>query len=141
MGEITITEGLLMRTSVKKSVGRRVPQEQPFSFVQFFNRMGGYLIDTYLIVLLAAQEICLGVYEIEEDKLVDALHKQIIEMHAQSLVTQLQSCFRETINTALSRFVRLGLVTSSTYTQANGARITFITCAQSKKQAIEEQLN
>ena len=75
MGEITISDGVLTRTSVKKIVGRRVPQEHPFSFVQFFNRMGGYLIDTYLIVLLAAQEICLGVYEIEEDKLVDALHK------------------------------------------------------------------
>lgn len=103
--------------------------------------MGGHLIDTYLIVLLAAQEICLGVYEIEEEKLVDALHNQIITMHAQSLVQQLQSCFRETIITALSRFVRLGLITSSTYTQANGAHSTFITCAQAKKEAIEKQLN
>lgn len=84
----------------------------PFSFINFYNKMGTHLMDTYLIVLMAVMEIASGGYEIKEDMLITSLHNTIIQMHNQSLVHDLMSCLKETIATALSRYVKLDLLSS-----------------------------
>jgi len=43
--------------------------------------MGLYMMDTYLIVLMAVQEICNGNYEVREENLITELHTAIITMH------------------------------------------------------------
>lgn len=73
------------------------------------------MMDTYMIVLMAVAEICNGNYEILEENLINELHKTIITMHGQSLVVNLQSCLKETIGTALARFVSMDLLTSKSH--------------------------
>lgn len=74
-----------------------------------------HLMDTYLAVLMAIMEICNGGLEVLDTNLIKELHKMLIEMTNQGLVLNLQSCLKETINTALSRYYKMGLVEQKTY--------------------------
>lgn len=116
MGEISINAGSIQkvyRSKVSKDKSRI--KIETLSIVNFFNKMGLHMLDTYLIVLMAVMEICNSNYEVMQEKLVNELHKNIITMHGQSLVQNLQSCLKETITTALSRIVSLQLLVSKDY--------------------------
>ena len=51
--------------------------DQPFSYIGFFNSVGDYLNDTYLLVLMAIEDICLGNYVLKQENLVTELHDAI----------------------------------------------------------------
>lgn len=51
------------------------------SLISFFNKLGLHLTETYLIVLMAASEICNGGYEVQEENLIRELHQLIINMY------------------------------------------------------------
>lgn len=44
------------------------------------------MIDTYLFVLMAVKELCVGNYVVREDNLVVELHNALKDMHSESLV-------------------------------------------------------
>ena len=69
-----------------------------------------YLADTYLIVLIAVQEMNSANYRIKLANLVQQLHEIIKEMHIQNLVLHLNSCLKETIYSAIGRYIVLGLI-------------------------------
>jgi len=73
-------------------------------------------MDTYLVVILAVMEINNCNCEVSESNLVTEIHQTIILMHSQNLVTQLHSCLKETIQTALSRYVKLDYLVKKTHT-------------------------
>lgn len=100
----------LREIEIKDGVISKTAKLQPFTFVNFFNKMGQHLMDTYFVVLMAIMEICNGGLEVLEENLVNELHKMLITMTNQGLVLNLQSCLKETIMTALSRFYKMGLV-------------------------------
>lgn len=100
LGEIEIVDNVISKTAKLKS----------FTFINFFNKMGMHLMDTYLAVLMAIMEICNGGLEVLDTNLVNELHNMLITMTNQGLVLNLQSCLKETIITALSRFYKMGLV-------------------------------
>ena len=58
-------------------------------------------------------------------------------MHSDSLIPHLQSCFKETIATALGRFVRLGLLEQKNLTTQSGSRTSFVSSPISNKPLIE----
>lgn len=72
-------------------------------------------MDTYLFVGMAVMEICNSNHEIRENELVYELHQMIIKMHSQNLLTQLHSCLKETIKTALVRYTQLGMLVYRSY--------------------------
>jgi hypothetical protein len=54
--------------------------------INFLKGLGHYMLDTYLIVLMAVQEICNSNYVLREDQLIIELHEAIKEMHGDNLV-------------------------------------------------------
>lgn len=95
------------------------------SLVSFFNELGLHLMDTYLIVLIAVQEICESNLEIQDENLIDELHKAIILMYSQRLITQLQSCLKVTIETALSRYVKFDFLVKKDRYNMDGGSIAY----------------
>lgn len=61
-GEITVTNGQISRATRK--VEKKKRHIEQLSLVSFFNKLGLHLMDTYLVVAMAAMEICIGGYEI-----------------------------------------------------------------------------
>lgn len=61
-GEITVTNGQISRATRK--VEKKKRHIEQLSLVSFFNKLGLHLMDTYLVVAMAAMEICTGGYEI-----------------------------------------------------------------------------
>lgn len=98
-------------------------------------------MDTYLVVLMAIMEICNGGLEVLEENLVDELHKMLITMTNQGLVLNLQSCLKETIMTALSRYYKMGLVDQKTFQAQNGARTTYYSSMLANKTKLQETIN
>jgi hypothetical protein len=105
--------------------------------ISFLKEMGLYLLDTYFVVLMAVQEICNSNYVLNEENLIKELHNEIKTMHSDSLIPHLQSCFKETIATALGRFVRLGLLDQKNFTTQSGSRTSFVSSPVTNKQFIE----
>jgi hypothetical protein len=99
--------------------------------------MGLYLLDTYFVVLMTVQEICNSNYVVNWGNLVRELHNEIKTMHSDSLIPHLQSCFKETISTALGRFVRLGLLEQKNFTTQSGSRTSFVSSPVSNKPQID----
>lgn len=106
--------------------------------ITFFNKLGIHLTDTYLVVIMAVSDICHGGFEVVEENLIRELHLVIIKMYEQSLVQQLSSCLKETIQTALNRYVSLGVLEKRSHTKQNGGIQTFYTSKQENKKKIEE---
>ena len=87
---IQIKENVISKVQKKSERTKRVSSDKSyFDCITFLNKIGQHMLDTYLIVILAIQEICYENFEIQEEKLITELHTQIITMHQQSLVQQL----------------------------------------------------
>ena len=115
---------------------------KPFTFISYLTEMGMYMIDTYLLVLIAVSEINNANYVIKQENLIQQLHVAIQVMHADSLIQHLQSCIKETILSALSRYVALGILESKSYSGQNGSHTTFLSspnAVKGKLDAIFEQ--
>ena len=142
MGEITFNGGSIQKVYKSKSTKNKSRvQADKVSLVSFFNKMGLHMMDTYLIVAMAVMEICNLNYEIEKDNLVNEIHKMIITMHGQSLIFNLQSCLKETISTALSRFVSLNLLVSKSHPVQNGGHTTYINSPIANKPKIDDVIS
>ena len=137
-GEMTIKDNVISKASIKK---QKSGVEKPISLVSFFNKLSLHLIDTYLIVIMSVMDICLNNYEIREDNLINELHQMIITMHSQNLITQLHSCLKETIATALASYLKHGLLVSKSHTNQNGGVMINYTSPVSNKPKIDELMN
>jgi len=51
--------------------------EKPFTFISYLAEMGMYMIDTYLLVLIAVSEINNANYVIKQENLIQELHVEI----------------------------------------------------------------
>jgi hypothetical protein len=116
----------------------KVLKENGAFLLNYFNRLGHYISDTYLIVLFALQAICETSKVIQESKLVNELHTTIIQLHNHNVIKELPSCLKELIETALRRFAAIELAVINTYTTSNGASISFVSCPFSKLSQLEE---
>ena len=95
----------------------RAPEEsqKDFSFVSYFSEMSSYLYDTYLLVLLAVQEIQQGSLLVKESNLVTELHMMCLDMYNDNQLTNLSSCLTDVISTAIGKFISLGLLAAKIY--------------------------
>ena len=87
IGEIKIVGDSIIKVSDKKP--SKLKNANNFSIINFLNNMGLYLLDTYFVVLMAAQEICNSNYVLREENLINELHEAIKTMHSDSLIPQL----------------------------------------------------
>jgi len=133
-GEIKIKDGQISKAARNKK------QREQLSLVKFFNNLGLHLMDTYLFVNMAVMEICNSNHEIREEQLIHELHQMIIKMHSQNLVTQLHSCLKETIKTALVRYTNMGMLEHKNFSNQNGGVTGYFTSPLSQKQKIDQLL-
>ena len=102
--ELTIEEfPEVKKTSIK--LNPKIIQKQPtigqgnvairgatFSMINFFSELCDYIYDTYLIVLIALDNVISSNLVIKEKSLIENLHFAIIDMYNENLVPSLQSC-------------------------------------------------
>ena len=67
-------------------------EQPPFSLVNFLNELGQHLLDTYLVVLMALDEIIQSNSVVNEKNLIESLHFAIIDMYNNNLLPRLQAC-------------------------------------------------
>jgi hypothetical protein len=95
--------------------------------------MSQYLVETYLIVILAIQAVNRDGFVVREKKLISEVHFKIQEMHEAGLVTQLGSCLIDVIKTAVGKYSQMGLVSKATYpSEVDGTHTTWLNAANDK---------
>jgi len=95
------------------------------------------LYDTYLLAMMAVQEVNAAGYVIKEENLVNELHHCIQEMYEKSQVNQLGSCLKDVIATALGKFTALGLLKARIYPSETGSHTTWLTSPKEQKEGID----
>jgi hypothetical protein len=90
--------------AVKKTNGA-----DPFSYIRFFSNTMSDILDTYLVVLLALDEICEGNLQLKEDRMVNELHLAIKLLVERGDIKSIQSCLKQTIRNAIQSFSHTGL--------------------------------
>ena len=90
--------------------------------------MGHYIADAYMIVLMALEDICEGNHVINETKLVNELHTTTIALYNDNMITQLPSCLKELLETAIRRFGEIDVAVIKHYTTMTGSTISFVSC-------------
>jgi len=73
-------------------------------------------VDNYFLVLMTAHHMCIGGHTLREPRLVDELHKAILGLYDEGKILNLHSCLKETIVSAITRLVVLGLLDTRPYT-------------------------
>ena len=101
----------------------------------FLNELNSHVYDTYLIVLIAIEEIIQTNVMVKERNLIEALHFAIISMYNENLLPSLQACHQRSIETALHHFAALNMITRQTYRLENGSSISYMSGSP------EQQLN
>lgn len=114
--------------------------EQPrFTLINFLNELGLHLLDTYLVVLMALDEIIQSNSVVNEKNLIESLHFAIINMYNSGLLPRLQACLQVTIKTALHRFATIGIINISTYRNENGSRISYVSGNPEQLKVVQEK--
>ena len=87
-----------------------VTNERTHRLVSIYAQAVLIFLDTYLIVLLAIEQLC-GTNKVQRLKfLVSELHISIKNLFESKVVTFLHSCLEENIQSCLYRFAQLGLI-------------------------------
>jgi len=107
-------------------------------FLNYFNRIGHYAFDTYLIVLFALEDICEANHVINETRLVQELHTMMIALYNDNMLKDLPSCLKELIETALRRFDAIKLGVINHYKTQSGSSISFVSCPFDRLPKIQE---
>lgn len=121
-----------------------IVKDSPCFLLNYFAQMSHCFIDTYLVVLLALEDICEANHVINETKLVNELHMTILHMYNDNIIKELPSCLKQIIETALRRFHVMELVVIKHYTTSTGSTISFVSCPfkiNPKIEALKAQLN
>lgn len=105
--------------------------------LKYFNHLCHFAVDSYLIVLIALEDICEKNLVIGEQKLIHELHVMTIDLYNENLIKQLPSCLKELIGTALWRFNAMELAVINSYTTQNGSTISFVSCPFDRLAKIE----
>lgn len=103
-----------------------IAEDAPFTFIQFFNQLGSYMLDSYLVMLIALDAVIQGNMVIKDQNLIESTHLAIIGMHNEGLIPSLQACLQVTLKNALHRFAELDICTLSTYLSDNGSRLYYV---------------
>jgi hypothetical protein len=61
-------------------------EKKPFTFIEFMAGIGLYMLDTYLIVLYAVNEVNNSNYVIREENLINELHMCIQNMYSDGII-------------------------------------------------------
>lgn len=100
-----------------------------FSYCDFFSSLGAYIYDSYLFCLLAAEGICDGNFTIRAHRLEEELHQEVIHLYKEGAMSNLHSCLKETIKSAIGRMAQLQLLDSRSYLNQNGSQVTYLSAS------------
>lgn len=67
-------------------------------------------LDAYLIVLIAVQQIAGKNLIVKRPILIDSLRRSIKILYAQRILSHVQSCIDDILETAVSRYEEMGLI-------------------------------
>ena len=104
--------------------------------MHFFQSMAQVYLDTYLIALMAIEQISGKNVIVKRKHLIRELHRCIKVLYSEYVVPHLHSCLDEILSTALSRFVEMGLIDSTAYGNKKGSSTSFLQCNNSQKLAL-----
>ena len=74
---------------------------------------------------------------VEQQKLVIQLHLGMQEIYNRGAIKNIDSCLIETINTALERFIDLGVCNSMSYDTSTHSKIVYLQCPLANKATVE----
>lgn len=87
-----------------------INEKAPYSLItRFIQDLMQSYIDTYMVVCYAINTLLEKQITLEQDKLTNELHATIKELYHMGCIPYLNSCLKEIINTAFSRFSELRL--------------------------------
>jgi len=98
------------------------------------------LIDTYLITLASVEQLCGKNLVLKQKTLVKELHLSMKYLYSQGCLPMLHSCIKETILTALSRFVEMGLLENTSFLTKKGNSTLFLRCPSESAPRVKELL-
>lgn len=62
----------------------------------------------------------------------------IKQMHNESLIPNLNSCVKETIYSAIGRYISLGLIQTKSYSATNGSQTTFLSSSVDARPVVDK---
>lgn len=97
-----------------------VNKERTFLLLDWFSGLLVPLIDTYLITLMAIEQICGKNLVLKFTKLQKELHYCIKKLYNMQVIPGLHSCLKEIIQTALERFAEMDFIEIKAFVKKNG---------------------
>jgi hypothetical protein len=94
--------------------------------LKFFKELIHSLVDTYLLTLLAIEQINGKPMVLPIRKLIRELHATAKDLYTEGQLPDLHSCLMEVIQTSLRRFEKMGFITMRSFTSKKGSMNTFI---------------
>lgn len=83
-------------------------------------------VDSYLVVVLALNDLQDKGKTIETRKLVTQLHLTVQELYQMGLLRHLDSSFVEVLDNALGRLAQMGVCEAQAFETPNGARVVYV---------------
>ena len=88
--------------------------------------MAQAFLDTYLITLMAIEQITGKHIIVKRKNLLRELHTCLKVLYSEQVIPHLHSCLDEILSTALARFVQMGLITTNSYGNKKGSTTSFL---------------
>jgi len=137
------SRGLIKVSADQKEISV-VNSESSLSTINFFKALVLPLIDTYLVVLLAIEQLCGKNIVLKQKNLIKELHLAFKTLYTDGHIPYLHSCLKEIITTAMERFEELGFLEIRSYSSNKGATTNFMSCpteCQEKLNALLKQVS
>lgn len=103
--------------------------------------MAQVYLDTYLIVLLALEQISGKNIVVKRKSLLRELHTCLKVLYTEKVIPHLHSCLDEILSTSLARFVQMGLIESNSYGNKKGSTTTFLQSSGEQKALLTETVD
>ena len=94
----------LNEASNEITLGDDQSQGEHSTLLDFFQQMAQPYLDSYLLVLLAIEQLCGKNIVVKVRNLVKELHSTAQDLYAEKIYPHLHSCLQEILFTALERF-------------------------------------
>jgi hypothetical protein len=104
----------------------------------FFCQIMQSFLDTYMVTLLAIEQLCGKNITLKEDKFVKELHVALKHLYQERAIPYLHSCLQEIIRNSLSRYSQMGIVSVRAYSNKKGSLTQFITCSGEQISKVQE---
>ncbi len=130
-----------LEVSENKKTVRVANTPNSITLIDFFSKLVVPLIDTYLITLMMIDNLNGKNLVIKVKTLVKELHVGIKYLYSQGCIPMLHSCLKETIMTALSRFMQMGLLQYTAYLTKKGNSTIFMRAPSESQSKVRELLD